>query len=196
MERQHLIKEIQTLAERIRTNSSDADSLLTDVAHLYEMVILLKHLPEEIKTNGTIKEEKAEAEVKTEKKSAEPLDLFSLADVPSPEKVEVTSPSPKKETPTVSPAKKKPDESVAEKLQHNKIFDLKSAIGINEKFQFINELFDGNMKEYTVAVDQMNSFSSLTEAESYIANLKEVYKWKPDNHIAENFKELVERRFA
>ena len=47
MEREHLIKEIHYLAERIKTNASDnPDLLLTDVAHLYEMVILLKHLPE------------------------------------------------------------------------------------------------------------------------------------------------------
>ena len=196
MEREHIIKNIQGLAERIKSNASDTDSLLTDVAHLYEMAILLKHLPYEARTNGTIKEEKIE--VIAEKKNAEPLDLFSLAETAVPEKIETPLPAttPKKETPKTAPVKKKADESVAEKLQHNKIFDLKSAIGINEKFQFINELFDGNMKEYTVAVDQINSFSSLTEAESYIANLKEVYKWKPDNHIADNFKELVERRFA
>lgn len=92
--------------------------------------------------------------------------------------------------------KQKTAESVAEKLQHNKITDLKSSIGINEKFQFINELFEGNMKEYNVAVDQINSFSSHSQAESYISNLETVYKWKPDNQIADNFKELVERRFA
>jgi hypothetical protein len=90
----------------------------------------------------------------------------------------------------------KKEESVAEKLQHNKITDLKASIGINEKFQFINELFEGNMKEYNVAVDQINSFSSHSEAESYISNLENVYKWQADNHIAEGFKELVERRFA
>ncbi|MBI4932128.1 MAG: hypothetical protein HY841_15325 [Bacteroidetes bacterium] len=198
MEREHLIKEIQDLAERIRTNTSDADSLLTDVSHLYEMVILLKHLPEEVKTNGEIKETKevVVAEDKTEKENTEPLDLFSSTLPAEPEKIETAPPAPKIETPKVTTAKKKIDESVVEKLQHNKITDLKSVIGINEKFQFINELFDGNMKEYTVAVDQINSFSSNTEAEFYIANLKEIYKWKPDNHIADNFKELVERRFA
>ena len=92
--------------------------------------------------------------------------------------------------------KKTADETMAEKLQHKRIADLKAAIGINEKFQFINELFEGNMKEYNCAVDQVNSFSSHAEAESYIANLKDVYKWQPDNHIAESFMELVERRFA
>jgi len=192
MERQLLIKNIHDIAERIKANSSEPDLLLKDVAHLYEMIILLKHLPEEVKSNETIKEEKVE--VKVEKKTTEPLDLFSLAETPESAKTE-TPPPLQKETSKVTHLKKKNDESVREKIQHNKITDLKSAIGINEKFQFINELFDGNMKEYTVAIDQLNSFSSNTEAESYIANLEEVYKWKPDNNIADNFKELVERRF-
>lgn len=200
MERQHLIKEISDLADRIKANASDTDLLLTDVAHLYEMVVLLKHLPEEVKSNGHAKptvseiQQTQKEEVKIQPQVA--MDLFS-AEVSTPsEKIETPPPAPKKETPKTSISKKKADESVAEKLQHNKITDLKAAIGINEKFQFINELFDGNMKEYTVAVDQINSFSALSEAESYLANLEEVYKWKSDNQIAGNFKELVERRFA
>ena len=180
MEREHLIKEIHDLAERIKTNASDnADLLLTDVAHLYEMVILLKHLPEETKAEAKV-EEKATA------KSNEALDLFSAA----------ISPEPVREKPAEKVTTKKTDESVVEKLSHKKINDLKSVIGINEKFQFINELFDGNMKEYTVALDQINNFSSTNEANNYLANLKEMYKWDSDNSIAKQFTELVERKFA
>src|ERR1051325_1170887 len=154
MEREHLIKEIHDLAERIKSNASDAHLLQTDVAHLYEMVILLKHLPEEIKTNGEMK-----IEQKEEKKTIEIPDLFSSA----------ITPGPQKEKPVEKVIAK--EESVAEKISHKKISDLKSVIGINEKFQFINELFDGNMKEYNVALDQINNFSSLGEAVNYLANL-------------------------
>ena len=177
-QREHLIKEIHDLAERIKSNASDANLLQTDVAHLYEMVILLKHLPEEKV------EEKVKVEAKEEKKSIEPLDLFSAAITPEHKK--------EKEAEKIS-AKK--EETVAEKISHKKVSDLKSEIGINEKFQFINELFDGNMKEYNVALDQINNFSSLGEAVNYLANLKEVYKWSADNSIASNFEELVQRRF-
>ena len=182
MEREHLIKDIHDLAERIKTNASDnADLLLTDVAHLYEMVILLKHFPEEASERTTPK-----VEVKEEIKSVEALDLFSAA----------ITPEPVREKPIEKVATKKADESVVEKLSHKKINDLKSVIGINEKFQFINELFDGNMKEYTVALDQINNFSSTNEANNYLANLKQVYKWDSDNSIAKQFSELVERKFA
>jgi hypothetical protein len=187
------------------------------------MVILLKHLParqdvrtssaseELVNTNGQAhisapeplvvqKEEVPVQAVKApvEEKPQATLDLFSTEENIRPNKNEepVTTSAPAAKKETAKPSRKKTEESVAEKLQHKRIADLKAAIGINEKFQFINELFDGNMKEYTVAVDQVNSFSSFDEAESYIANLESVYKWDPDNHIAGSFKELIERRFA
>ncbi len=197
MEREHLIKEIHDLAERIKTNAStDVDSLLTYVSHLYEMVILLKHLPEEIKSNGQstgiLSDEQAiqKEETKSPEKQQVAMDLFSVEQTDT-----AIPPEPVKEKPVTKPAQKKSDESVAEKLQHKKITDLKSVIGINEKFQFINELFEGSMNEYNVALDQINNFSSLSEAIIYLANLKEVYKWNLDNPIASNFEELVQRRF-
>jgi hypothetical protein len=209
MDRQQLIKEIQTLADRIRSNTSDGDSLMKEVSGLYELAVLLKYLPEEtIIAPPAVQPEIQSSPVVPEPepiKKEEPaiseqpqmtIDLFSQGTVIVIKEEEIPPsepPAPKKDTPK---KKKVKDESVAEKLQHNKITDLKSAIGINERFQFINELFDGNMKEYTVALDQINSFSSYDEAESYIANLQEVYKWQTDNLIAENFKELVQRRFA
>lgn len=232
MELQRLIKEIHHLADRIKSNASaDSDSLLTDAARLYEMVVLLKHLPGEVKTEGqnilviseSIPVQKEETKVQSgrtpseEKQQELPdgsqvaMDLFSSELNPPHEKiVREESPKesdatfgetpasariPKRETVKASPSKKKADESVAEKLQRNKITELKSAIGINEKFQFINELFDGNMKEYTVAIDQLNSFHSFAEAESYLANLQKVYKWNPDNLIVSTFEELIQRRF-
>lgn len=176
MEREHLIKEIHDLAERIKTNTSDADSLLADVAHLYEMVILLKHLP--VKKA----EEKERADVRVEAKTNAEPDLFSTVE-PQTAVADSSSKQPKS------------SESVAEKLSQKKVADLKSVIGINEKFQFINELFEGNMKEYNVALDQINNFTSLSEAVNYLANLKEVYKWSTDNAVASNFEKLVQRRF-
>ena len=213
MEREHIIKEIHDLTERIKSNASnDVDMLLADVAHLYEMAILLKHLPEEVKTNGQSHVVMADAlpvqkeEVKVQEKPQATIDLFSQETPPAEVVVKVSPkeedpegatppPAPKKEAPK-EPSKKKVKESVAEKLQHNKITDLKAAIGINEKFQFINELFDGNMKEYTVAVDQINNFASFSEADSYLANLKEMYKWDGESAVSVNFEELVQRRFT
>ena len=206
MERQQLIKEIEILIERIKMNvSADVNSLLADVTRLYEMVVLLKHFPEEIQTNTesipppTVipKEEKVleKSQMSRDLFSEEAISAPVQKEIPDTVKTETPPAAPKKET-LKEPAKNKTKESVSEKLQYNKIADLKAAIGINEKFQFINELFDGNMKEYTVAIDQINNFSSFSEAETYLANLKEMYKWDTENAVALNFEELVQRRLS
>lgn len=184
MEREQLIKEIQDLAGRIKSNASDIDTLLTDVTHLYEIAILLKHLPEEKKTNSTLKSDSIPENATQKKKLSEIPDLFTSVGSESTENEPV-----QKNTP------KKTDSSISEKLRSKKINDLKTEIGINEKFQFINELFDGNIKEYNIALDEFNNFSSLNEAMNYLANLKEVYKWASDNPVAKNFENLVRRRF-
>ena len=206
--------EIFELAQKISRASSEK-FLMETTKELFEKSILLKYAKEIDTPVVTKQEEKIvvvtevpiapKAEVQPPAQAT--IDLFS-GEITSP------IPSPTEEAVKVSPEggdlegakkpavkerkepKKTADETMAEKLQHKRIADLKAAIGINEKFQFINELFDGNMKEYNCAVDQVNNFSSHSEAESYIANLKDVYKWQPDNHIADSFMELVQRRFA
>ncbi len=207
--------EIYDLAQKVSRASSEK-FLLETAREIYELAALLKHAPKD-EAPAVAKQEEKPALVSDDstKPEAQPakqatIDLFS-AEVPETTQAEAPSaptqpePQPQPQPIQVAPEKivskekkepkKKNAESVAEKLQHNKISDLKSAIGINEKFQFINELFEGNMKEYTVAVDQVNSFSTHAEAESYLANLQDIYKWEDENSIVGNFKELVQRRF-
>jgi hypothetical protein len=90
----------------------------------------------------------------------------------------------------------KEDNSLASKLKQNQITDLKSAIGINEKFQFINELFDGSMQEYTNAIAKLNSMGSYNEALLYMNILAEQYKWKTNSVPCKKLEELVQRRFV
>ena len=153
---------------------------------------MLKHAPAETEKQEPVTENNKKETIKPETQSIAvdhfSSEIFHGAAFPAP----VPQESVVKES---AKRKNKSNESVSEKLQHKKISDLKAAIGINEKFQFINELFEGNMKEYNVAIDQINNFISRSEAESYLANLQEVYKWSDENPIAANFLELVERRF-
>jgi hypothetical protein len=88
------------------------------------------------------------------------------------------------------------EESLAEKFQKNKITDLKEAIGINEKFYFINELFDGVMKEYNEAIETLNSKPSKEEALIYLSQLKEDRAWKEDAEAFGQLRDVLERRFS
>ncbi len=94
-------------------------------------------------------------------------------------------------------AKSRLEKSVADKMQHKPVHDLKDAIGINEKFLFINELFDGNLQDYSEAVNKLNSSGDLKTAENMLnEDLAIRFNWREDSIHVKNFKDLVERRFS
>jgi hypothetical protein len=90
--------------------------------------------------------------------------------------------------------KSKTDKSIGLKMLHNPIKDLKSAIGINEKFLFINELFKGNMKAYNDSIINLNDSESYDKAFEFLDKLKNDYKWEDDMVAYLTFKDFVERK--
>ena len=88
----------------------------------------------------------------------------------------------------------KQQESIADKIQKDRIKDIKSAIGINEKFFFINELFDGIMKDYNDAIDQLDKFTSPSDANNYLKLLSEKHNWNKDSDAFVQLVEFVERK--
>jgi len=189
--REDIRQEILNRIKKIPDKPSD-DLLIETLRELYEKCILLKYADDSDKKTSIRAEAPAAEPVVAEKKQAT-IDLFSSRTASQTESAQAIPE--KSVTKENKEPLKKPNESVAEKIKQKKITDLKASIGINEKFQFINQLFEGNMKEYTVAVDQINSFSNHEEAMSYITNLQGIYKWNADEPITVNFLELVQRRF-
>jgi hypothetical protein len=92
-------------------------------------------------------------------------------------------------------AEQKPVEIMADKMSKNKIASLIKAIGINEKFHFINELFDGNMKAYTTAIEAIDQCESLETATASLHSLREQYHWESTNEAYAQLLELIERKF-
>ncbi|MDZ4665817.1 MAG: hypothetical protein SGJ15_13140 [Bacteroidota bacterium] len=72
----------------------------------------------------------------------------------------------------------------------------KLEISLNQKFQFINELFQQNATEYGLAIDQLNNCANGADAESYLLSLKSVYDWKDQNDTYKRLRELCKHRFA
>jgi hypothetical protein len=84
-----------------------------------------------------------------------------------------------------------------EKLALDPIKDLKSAIGINDKFQFIATLFNGDEKAFEQAIKTINGFKIYAEAQFWIkSNLREQNKWDETADVVKAFDLLVKRRFA
>ncbi|MFH0866773.1 MAG: hypothetical protein V1904_11300 [Bacteroidota bacterium] len=87
------------------------------------------------------------------------------------------------------------EKSIASKLQKNPIKDMKTAIGINEKFMFINELFEGSLQKYNENINSLNSQKSKTDALKLMELLKNEYSWKADSDAYTALAELVLRRY-
>ena len=77
------------------------------------------------------------------------------------------------------------------------IRDLKKAIGVNDRFLYINELFRGDESMYERSIKTINSFSILPEAEYWIQReLKVKLGWSDGNETVKEFTQLVKRRFT
>ena len=99
-------------------------------------------------------------------------------------------------------------ESLNERLKQSKIElsdmlteapvrDLKKAIGVNDRFLFINELFRGDEAAYERSIKTINNFSIYPEAQYWIEReLKVKIGWKDSDPIVKQFDQLVKRRFS
>ena len=87
------------------------------------------------------------------------------------------------------------DNSLAARLQRKPVSDLISAIGINDKFLFLNELFNGSMEKYNKSIRSLNSFSTLLGAKTYMSELQIEFQWDCNSDAYKKLNDLIERRF-
>ena len=86
---------------------------------------------------------------------------------------------------------------VMEVLKEAPVKDLRKAIGINDRFLFINDLFRGDEAMYERSIKTINSFNIFPEAEYWITReLKVKLGWNNEHHTVQHFDQLVKRRFS
>jgi len=86
---------------------------------------------------------------------------------------------------------------LAETLTREPVRDLKKAIGVNDRFVFVNELFRGDEVMYERSIKTINSFNVLQEAEFWMEReLKLKLAWDESKDVVRHFIQLVRRRFA
>lgn len=74
--------------------------------------------------------------------------------------------------------------------------DLKKAIGINDRFVFVHELFRGDETMYERSIKTINNFRAYPEAEFWIEReLKTKLGWDENKDSVKYFRQLVKRRF-
>ena len=102
-----------------------------------------------------------------------------------------------KQSKTLNDELKEEKTEIANVLQSAPVRDLKKAIGLNDRFLFINELFRGDETMYERSIKTINGFNIYPEAEYWIQReLKVKLGWKEGNNVVAHFHQLVKRRFS
>ncbi|MDP2422969.1 MAG: hypothetical protein U1C46_10130 [Bacteroidales bacterium] len=88
------------------------------------------------------------------------------------------------------------DSSLGKMMQFSQISDLKTTIGINDKFLFINELFKGDLAGYNNAINRLNACSNRNEAINLIEQMGHQFKWNLQSTSIMRLNHFIKRRFT
>jgi len=83
--------------------------------------------------------------------------------------------------------------SLADMHEQQKIESLSKGISLNQRFMFVNVLFDGDVAKFNNTVLEMDGLVSLQEAKHYMDT--HFGQWDPTSYEAEEFMSILERRF-
>ncbi|HHN48825.1 MAG TPA: hypothetical protein ENN08_07885 [Bacteroidales bacterium] len=88
------------------------------------------------------------------------------------------------------------DNSIGNKMQQSQIADLKSVIGINDKFLLINELFKGDLAGYNRAIQSLNVCRSRHEALEKLDEMRVQLNWHEQAASYQRLTDFIKRRYA
>ena len=86
-----------------------------------------------------------------------------------------------------------PKDMASEIVRKERITDLKQAIGINDKFLLLRDLFGGDTERHERTIDRLNEFDDLDDCIIYIS---ENYDWNPSSDGVRFLMELLERKLS
>ncbi len=172
----------------------------------YEKPVITEKEPEEQQEIQHMEEEPAEpAEIPEEKEVVSHKEVREEPEMPDAQQDYTETEEDSKSTidlfssaePTISDVYSEQETvTVADKFNQETVNELREAIGINEKFLFINELFNGDMSKYNKAIDELDEMATYKGAETYLLELKVQHQWEEDSQALMKLTELVKRKFG
>lgn len=84
-----------------------------------------------------------------------------------------------------------PRKDMATKIASGTGNDLHAAIGINDRYMLIRELFNGDIDAYDTALDTLNKF---TDFDDCMIHIQENYHWKPNSEGVKLLINLISRK--
>ena len=188
---------VEKLSEQLRQNEDKTRLIITAQQILTELggAVVAKPLPKNIyqETTMVAPAENAvmEAQIVTELAPVEIME--EVIEIPAIEILE----APVVTISQLNVTEVKEVREVKDHLVLEPIKDLRSAIGINDKFQFIQELFGGDEKSFEVGIKTINAFKIFPEAQFYIKReLREKNSWDEESNVVKQFDQLIKRRFS
>lgn len=85
------------------------------------------------------------------------------------------------------------EKDVASQLAAAECSDLRSSIGLNDRFLMIRDMFDGDAGAFDAAIRRLDEFGDLDSA---IIHIHETYHWSADSEGAARLVELLERKLG
>ena len=129
-----------------------------------------------------------ESVVSATAQSQEPVGVNAVEVAPRPVLGEVIKPV-ETISDTIAP---KPDMATQIHRQ-SAVVDLRRAVGVNDKYLLIRDLFGGNGSLYEITIRRLNEFQTFDECLIYIAKN---FSWNPDSDGARLLMDVLERKFA
>jgi hypothetical protein len=89
-------------------------------------------------------------------------------------------------------AEKAAQQNISSKLQSKPISNINSAIGINDKFKLLRDLFNEDKESYAKTISKLDSCNNFNEAFSYISTN---FNWDMEDDSVQFILDLVRRKF-
>jgi hypothetical protein len=88
------------------------------------------------------------------------------------------------------------DPSFFTKIGMSKLDSLIGSFGLNERLQFINELFDGSSEAFSEAIKAVDNFPSYHDAIIKVSMYANLYNWDNNSETVEELITKIKRRYA
>ncbi|RXQ97721.1 hypothetical protein EO244_02225 [Ancylomarina salipaludis] len=123
-------------------------------------------------------------------------DIATISSTPGQKEMEILAPIEEKFEINVSTLNDKLQAerggNLQEKIQRSKLVDIQTAIGINDQFLFIRELFNNKPEDYKSAIQYINNQA---DYDKIVTHFNQTRKWDKDDNSVIQFFDLIKRKF-
>lgn len=180
---QDIEKSINNLKNRSKLSRVDIDLIMEKVRRLYDTLYSLNDKLPGVETTPFTKEPEQKREKKSQfKNSKEKNDKTKIVADRLQNKQSFRNESLRQQVSS---------KDLSSKITSNPISDIGASMGLNEKFSFIQELFNNDPDKFTETINILNNSSDFNEAYSYLADN---FNWDMDDPQVQTLLDLTRRK--